>query len=158
MKRLLVLLCFLGLAIVFNGKVLASGFNLKSIGPVNTDGRQISHWWYSGTNVVFNGEAPAGSTVTVSVDGDEGTAVSDSNNNWSYAAGALAGGDHTVVISNNGSTINFTLTTGAENVNWEAVNAEAGATTLPTVGVIMPTVVLSTLGSGLLIAAKKIIK
>ena len=152
------LLCFFGLMMVFSGEVLASGFNLKSIGSVNTDGRQISHWWYSGTDVVFNGEAPAGSTVTVSVDGNEGTAISDSNNNWSYEVGALAGGDHTIVITNNGSTMNFTLTTGAENVNWEAVNTEAGATTLPTVGVIIPTVVLSTLGSGLLIAAKKIIK
>mgnify|MGYP007068862065 FL=1 len=47
---------------------------------------------------------------------------------------------------------------GAENVNWEAVNADAGTTTLPTVGVVLPTVLLSTLGSGLLLAAKKIAK
>jgi len=158
MKKILIVLWFLVCVVSFKGEVLASGFNLKSIGSVDTGGRQISHWWYSGINAVFNGEAPAGSVVTVSVDGSEGTATSDGNNNWSYSAGALSGGDHTVVISNNGSTINFTLTMGAENVNWEAVNADAGTTTLPTVGVVLPTVLLSTLGSGLLLAAKKIAK
>jgi hypothetical protein len=26
-------------------ETLAAGFNLKSIGNVSTDGKQISHWW-----------------------------------------------------------------------------------------------------------------
>ncbi len=158
MKRLIVILILISFFLGFKQKVIASGFSLKSIGPVDTSGRQISHWWFSGSTVVFNGEAPAESTVTVKVDEDEGTTVSDSNNNWSYSAGTLTDGDHAVIISNNGSTINFTLTTGAENVNWETVNTDSETTTLPAAGVMLPTVILSTLGSGLLVVAKKILK
>jgi hypothetical protein len=138
--------------------VLASGFNLKSIGSVDTSGRQISHWWYTGSTPVMVGEAPSGSTVTISVDGTEGSVTAGGNNDWSYSLGSLSGGDHSVVITNNGSTISFTLTMGAENVNWDAVNADAGTTTLPTVGIILPTILLSSTGAGLMLGAKKLAK
>jgi len=138
--------------------VQASGFNLKSIGSVDTSGRQISHWWYSGSVPVFTGEAPSDSTVTISVDGTEGTVTAGGNNDWSYSPGLLSDGDHSVVITNNGSTINFTLTMGADNVNWEAVNSAAGTSTLPTVGVILPTILLSSTGAGLVALTKRITK
>jgi hypothetical protein len=141
-----------------NTNVLASGFNLKSIGSVNTSGRQISHWWYTGSTPVMVGEAPSGSTIKVSVDGTEGSVVAGGSNDWSYSPGSLSSGDHNIVITNNGSTISFTLTMGVENVNWDAVNADAGTTTLPTVGIIMPTILLSSTGLGLVLGAKKLAK
>ena len=151
----LVMVCLFGLS---TNKVLASGFNLKSIGSVNTSGRQISHWWYSSSNPTFVGEAPSGSTVIINVDGSETSVTADGSNNWSYSTGSLSNGDHSVSISNNGSTISFTLTAGAENVNWDTVNADAGTTTLPTVGIVIPTMIFSGTGAGLVILAKRILK
>jgi hypothetical protein len=136
---------------------LASGFNLKSIGSVNTDGQQISHWWYTASSPTFIGEAPAGSTVTISIDEVDASVTADASNAWSYNSGSLTGGDHSVSISNNGSTISFTLTIGSENVDWDAVNSGTSET-LPTVGIIMPTVLLSSTGLGLLFGAKKLAK
>lgn len=137
---------------------LASGFNLKSIGSVDTSGRQISHWWYSGSVPVFTGEAPSGSTVTISIDGSEGSVTAGGSNDWSYSPGSLSDGDHSVVITNNGSTINFTLTMGADNVNWDAVNSDANTSTLPTVGFVFPTALLSMSGLGLVVLAKAVAK
>lgn len=139
-------------------KILASGFNLKSIGSVDTSGRQISHWWYAGAVPVFTGEAPSGSTVTISIDGSDGSVTAGDSNDWSYSPGSLADGDHKVSISNNGAEINFTLTMGAENVNWDAVNSESGKSTLPTVGVVFPTTLLSSVGLGLVFLAKAVAK
>jgi len=151
-----VLIAFL---ISFSGnKVLASGFNLTSIGSVDTSGRQISQWWYSGSTPVFTGEAPSGTTVTISIDGDENSITADEDNDWTYSPGALSTGDHSVVIINNGSTISFTLTMGAENVDWDAVNSDASTETLPTVGVIFPTILLSSTGVGLVALAKRAVK
>lgn len=158
-KRLYVFFVLVGLLIGFSrNEVLASGFNLTSIGSVDTSGRQISHWWYSGSTPVLTGEAPSGSTVTISIDGSEGTVVADGNNDWTYSPGTLSAGDHNVVITNNGSTISFTLTMGAENVDWDAVNSAAGTSTLPTVGVVFPTVLLSSSGVGLVALAKRLAK
>lgn len=137
--------------------VWASGFNLKSIGSVDTGGRQLSHWWYSGSTPVMVGEAPSGSVVTISVDGTEATVTAGDSNDWTYSPGALSAGDHKIVVTNNGSTISFTLTMGAENVNWEAVDS-AGGETLPTVGVVFPTALLSSTGVGLVALAKRIAK
>jgi hypothetical protein len=136
----------------------ASGFNLKSIGSVDTSGRQISHWWYTSSSPTFIGEAPAGSTVTITIDGQETSVTADTNNDWSYTSGSLIGEDHSILLTNNGSTINFTLTIGSENVDWDAVNADAETTTLPTVGIILPTVLLSSAGVGLIFGAKKLVK
>ena len=136
----------------------ASGFNLKSIGSVDTSGRQMSHWWYSGSVPVFSGEAPRGSTVTISTDGNEASVTAGDNNNWSYSPGSLSDGDHSVVITNNDSTINFTLTMGTDNVNWDAVDSDTGTSTLPTVGLVFPTVWLSSVGLGLVALARVVAK
>lgn len=157
-KLVMVFVLFSFLVSFKSTNVLASGFNLKSIGSVDTSGRQISHWWYSGSVPSFTGEAPSGSTVTISVDGSEGSVTAGENNEWSYSPGSLSDGDHSVAITNNGSTINFTLTMGAENVNWDAVNSETGKSTLPTVGIVFPTTLLSSLGLGLVVLARTVAK
>ncbi|MCW1949679.1 MAG: Ig-like domain-containing protein [Candidatus Shapirobacteria bacterium] len=158
-RRLMLVVVLFGLLMSLKSvNVLASGFNLKSIGSVDTSGRQISHWWYSGSVPVFSGEAPSGSTVTVSIDGNEGSVTAGGSNDWSYSPGSLSDGDHSVVITNNGSTINFTLTMGVDNVNWDAVNSDVNTSTLPTVGIIFPTALLSSVGLGLVVLAKAVAK
>lgn len=137
--------------------IIASGFNIKSIGAINTSGLQLPHWWYTNSNPTIVGEAPSGSNVTISIDGTEASVVADSVNYWSYSSGSLSDGDHSITVTNNGSTISFTLTTGANNVNWEAV-AKTPTQTLPTVGIVLPTVLLSVTGFGFLFAAKKVNK
>ena len=47
---------------------------------------------------------------------------------------------------------------GAENVNWDAVNSESGKSILPTVGVVFPTTLLSSVGLGLVFLAKAVAK
>lgn len=137
--------------------IIASGFNIKSIGAINTSGLQLSHWWCTNSNSTIIGEAPSGSSISISIDGTETTITADESNNWSYSTGNLNDGDHSITVSNNGSNISFTLTTGENNVNWEAV-AKTPAQALPTVGIILPTILLSASGVGFLFAAKKIAK
>lgn len=119
----------------------ASGFNLKSIGNVSTDGLQISHWWYTGWQPTLRGEASGGADVTITIDNTPMVASADSAGEWVYTpAGALSGGDHTVKLESGGSTINFTLTLGAENVDWNAVGSTGQA--IPAAGVTWPTWIL----------------
>ena len=149
------LFCLLAFFLLFAKTASAGGFNLKSIGPVNTDGQQISHWWYAGLTPTMNGEVVTGNTVTVSIDGVESAAtVTDST--WTYNPGALTAGDHTIILTSGGSTISFTLTLGTENVNWNAVGS-GSAETLPTVGVILPTIILMSSSGLFFLVAKKLI-
>jgi hypothetical protein len=128
---------------------MASGFHLSSIGEVETKGQQISHWWYSGSRPTLRGEGLPGNDVTVSIDGNSLQTGTDSAGEWVFTpAENLATGDHQIVITSNGSEIKFTLTVGAENVNWEAVES-GNKDTLPTVGVVSPTVLLLLAGIGL---------
>lgn len=156
--RVFLSLCFLIVLFCLNkSNVLASGFNIKSIGSINTSGLQLSHWWYTNSNPTLVGEAPSGSSVSISIDGTETSITADSSNSWTYTTGSLSEGDHTIIVGNNGATINFVLTIGANNVDWDAV-AKTPSQTLPTVGVILPTALLSMSGVGFMFAAKKIAK
>ena len=143
---------------LYSGKsVLAGGFNLKSIGSVDTSGRQISHWWYTGSIATMKGEAGAGETVTISIDGTEATATADAEGNWTYIPTALDGGNHEVVLTSGGSTISFTLTMGVDNVDWDAVKS-GDAQALPAAGVLFPTLGLTTIGGIFVLISKKIAK
>ena len=155
MKRLIVV--FLVMAgVFFQRSCFASGFNLKSIGQVNTDGRQISHWWYSGVRPVFHGEAAPSSVVTADIDGQATNINADSSGNWDYQpVNALTAGDHQVSFKNDGSEIKFTLTLGAENVNWDSIGKESSGSTLPTAGGAAPTLVLLVSGIGAVVIGKR---
>ena len=134
----------------------ASGFNLKSISSVSTDGRQISHWWYSGLNPVFSGEAAPGATIAADIDGQAANINADSSGNWAYqAVGELTAGDHQVSFTSDGSVIKFTLTLGAENVNWDTVGKEGSGSALPTVGGIVPTLALIVGGMTVAVVGKR---
>lgn len=134
--------------------VLAGGFNLKSIGSVDTSGRQISHWWYTGSVATMNGEAAAGETVTISIDGNESTTTADDEGNWTYTPESLGDGDHEVTLTSGGSTISFTLTMGADNVDWDAINS-GDSEALPAAGVFFPTIALSMIGGIFFLISKK---
>jgi len=149
----LIMICFL-----FSSEVRAGSFNLKSIGQVDTSGRQLSQWWYSGSQPSFVGEASPGASVSVSIDGVEASVVTDESGNWSYGASTLTDGDHEVVLTSNGSNISFTLTTGVNNVNWDAVNSDAGTSTLPAAGVFWPSLLLLMTGLGSVAVGGKMIR
>lgn len=125
--------------------VLAGGFNLKSIGEVDTAGKQIRQWWYTGTKPVLRGEASPGAAVTITVDGASVEINADSSGNWDYAVPIdLTNGDHKIELVSGGSKIDFTLTIGNDNVNWDAVSSDGEA--LPAAGNLMPTAVLLIMG------------
>ena len=146
------------LFLVTGNKVLAGGFNLKSIGGVDTSGRQLSQWWYTGSSPVFIGEAGSGASVEIEIDGEKGTAVADESGNWSYSSSALADGDHQVILTSSESNITFTLTTGVDNVNWDAVNSDSGTEALPAAGVIWPGLIVLLTGAGGIVGGGKMIR
>ena len=148
-----ILLVGIVLSLLISPKVWAGTFNLKSISGVDTSGKQLSHWWYTGNRAVFSGEAVAGSSVEVEVDSQTSSTTADGEGNWS-ATVDLSEGDHTVKLSSGGSTINFTLTTGTSNVDWEAVEAGEGEA-LPAAGNTWPGIILLTGGLvGIMIGGK----
>lgn len=157
MRKLEFILILIFMSLTTTTRVWAGGFNLKSIGSVDTSGRQISHWWYTGSVAIMKGEAAAGGTVNVSIDGEEATTIADGDGNWTYVPPGLTDGDHQVTLTSGGSTIRFTLTMGASNVDWDAVNS-GGGETLPAAGVLFPTLALTSLGSLLVLVSKKIAK
>ena len=149
----------IGTLFLFSGnKVLAGGFNLQSIGGVDTSGRQLSQWWYSGSSPVFIGEAGAGASVEIDIDGEKGTAVADESGYWSYGSPNLSDGDHQVLLTSSESTISFTLTTGVENVNWDAVNSDSGTEALPAAGIIWPSLIVLLTGAGGIVGGGKMIR
>jgi hypothetical protein len=156
------LLPILILFLVFSTtKVLASGFTLQSIGQSTVGGKQISKWSYTGSSPILKGEAVAASTVTISIDGTSATATADSSGNWTYNPGALIDGDHAIILTNNDSTIKFTLTTGATNLSADATATGSGTATgsaLPVTGVSFPTIFLLLGGASLMLIARKLAK
>jgi len=157
-KRIFFVFLIGTLLLFTDNKVLAGGFNLTSIGGVDTSGRQLSQWWYSGSSPVFIGEAGAGASVEIDIDGEKGTAVADESGSWSYSSSALADGDHQVVLTSSESNITFTLTTGVDNVNWDAVNSDSGTEALPAAGVIWPGLIVLLTGAGGIVGGGKMIR
>lgn len=157
MKKLKIILLIIFMSLATTTQALAGGFNLKSIGSVDTSGRQISHWWYTGSVATMKGEVAAGSTVNVSIDGEEATTTADSDGNWTYVPQSLSDGDHEIILTSGGSTISFTLTMGAGNVDWDAVGG-GDTEALPAAGLFFPTLGLSTLGGIFVLISKKLAK
>jgi len=154
MKRVIILIWLL--MMVFSRQVLASGFHISSIGGVSTGGQQLSHWWISKLQPVFEGEASPGAEVTIQIDELTRVINAGSDGNWAHQPEtALSAGDHQVSISSGGSTVSFVLTLGTDNVNWDMVGSGASET-LPTVGFFLPTLALLGGGSGLMVLGKKL--
>ena len=139
-------------------EALAAGFNLKSIGNVSTDGKQISHWWYTSNQPTFRGEAGTGADVTVDIDGTPLQVSADSAGDWVFTpTTTLTDGDHLVTLTSSGSEIKFTLTIGTANVDWNAVQAGTGEA-LPTVGIAWPTMALLGMAVFFLLSGARVIR
>lgn len=127
-------------------RVNASGFTVRTVGGLNVDGLVYTHLWYTKTSVTFTGGTLPNTVVTATVDGAAATATSDATGNWTYST-TLTDGDHTVSLSSIASTVSFTLTIGP-------VPSGVGGlptTQAPTVGNAIPTLVLVSIGAGLLL-------
>jgi len=155
MKRFLACVLVFGLILVTKGNVMASGFHLSSVGGVDTGGQMLSHWWNTSLQPTFRGESIPGADILVDIDGSSVSIAADSAGDWVYTpASELTPGDHSVSFTSSESTISFTLTLGTDNVDWTAVGSGASET-LPTVGVFLPTIALTGMGSGLVLLAKR---
>lgn len=120
----------------------ASGFTLQSIGNSTTGGRQITKWWYTGSQPSFKGNASPGAEVVVTIDDNALQVNADSSGSWSFTPiSPLTVGSHNVSIASGGSTITFALSIGTEGVDWDAVG-KGGAATLPATGVAFPTILI----------------
>ena len=156
MKRILLALaivsCLMSMSRI---GVMASGFNVQSIGNSTTNGSQISKWWYTGLKPTLKGQAVASSDVVVKVDETETTVKADANGEWIYIPSAeLSAGDHQIVLKNNGSELKFTLTLGTDNVDWDTVS-QGGGDQLPATGMPLPTIVMLVTAPIMLITARK---
>ena len=145
MRKKPLAILFLIFFLFLTRQCFASGFNFKSIGTVNTDGKLYPQWWYTGTQPTLAGEAPADSVIDITIDTDSYQTTADSSSNWSFTPPTtLAIGDHSVSLANNGSTISFTLTLGSEDIDWDTIST--GGEPLPTVGFVWPTILLALSG------------
>ena len=143
MNKILPVIFSLALLFVSPLSVLASGFQLKTVGVMNVDGVTYDHLWYTSESVTFTGIALADASVEATIDGTASSVTADASGNWSYST-SLTAGDHAVSFTSNESTISFTLTIGE-------VPAEVGAlpaATTPTAGTAGPTMILFLVGAG----------
>lgn len=123
-------------------KVIASGFNLKSIGSIQTNSL-VSHWWYTSANPKLTGEALPTVAVDISIDGQTETVPTTSDGEWQYQPTKLTEGVHEVILKSGESTIQFKLTIGAASVDWDAVN-KGPIDSLPVAGSVTTTWMLLT--------------
>jgi len=141
MKHLLRFLIISLISLFLASPITASGFNLKSIDGVNTDGKLYSQWYHTKLQPSFSGEAPAGSTVKINVDETDYSTTANESGTWTWTpSSALSAGGHSVTLTNNDSSISFTLTLGEENVDWDVVGSGDDSDSLPTVGIASPTI------------------
>lgn len=127
---------------LFSPCIWAGGFYLKTIGALDVEGSNYSHYWYTNNNVTFTGSAIQNSQINIAIDGQTNTIEADGSGNWIYPT-RLSDGDHQINFSSNGSNIFFVLTIGKnipENVG-QIVKSQT-----PTVGNITPTITLTTIG------------
>jgi len=61
-------------------------------------------------------------------------------------------------LSSGETNISFTLTTGVNNVNWDAVSSDSGTKVLPTAGVTWPGILLLVTGMSALLTGGKMIR
>jgi hypothetical protein len=149
-RYLLICICFFAVSFLPFVRVLASGFQLKTVGSLNIDGVTYSHLWYTNENVAFTGIGCTGNDVTVNIDGTTATASVDASGNWSYSTN-LSAGDHQISFTSGAGSVSFTLTIGTPP---EGVGSLTPSET-PTVGNSTPTLLF--LASGCLLIGSAII-
>jgi len=131
---------------VVSQQVLASGFQLKTIGSVNVTGSTWTEWWYSAANPTFTGTALAGATVTIDIDGTSQTTTATSGN-WTFTPSTATAGSHSVTISSSGSSVAFTLNIGDVPTNVGSPTQSG----LPVAGIVDQSLLLLLLGGAVFI-------
>lgn len=117
MKNFLPKALLIGLAVlVFSANsALAASLTLTKIGALDVGTKKLSgQWWYTSTNPTLYGAAGESATVTINIDGTEGSANADSSGNWQFYSDKLTNGNHTVAISSGGESMSFSLNIGPD--------------------------------------------
>ena len=110
---------------------------VDKIGALDLGGRIYPEWWYTSTSPTLFGTAEADSTVTITINDEDNSTLTDANGNWAYWLNGEAI-DYNLEISQGGETVAFVLHLGQglpENLG------DSGETTESTVPV--PTTGLS---------------
>lgn len=144
------------LMIALSVSVHAAGFQLESIGSLDTTGYQYPEWWYSGDNPTLSGTASPNATITVTINDTPQTVTADANGTWS-APTTLTTGDHTIILTSDSGNYTFTLHIGSAMP--EGVGTPS-AMTQPVAGNLEVTLAIFAIGtillaSGLKLAHKK---
>lgn len=106
-KRILSVLILLSF-LVLSSNVYAASLVVTKIGALDTGGNTYPQWWYTASNPVFAGTAPAGATVDITVNDASTSVTADGSGNWSYASN-LTSGDHSLKFEADGSSYSFLL-------------------------------------------------
>jgi len=153
-----ILVAFVAAVAIFTlliSQVVASGFQLTSIGSVDTTGLQYSEWWYQSPNPTLSGVTSSGGTVEVSVNGSVATVTADGNGEWTTTT-STPEGDHTITLTSNGSVITFTLHIGQTMPDNIATASGTGSSTQPVAGNATPTMLLVMSGIAALVFGLKL--
>ena len=127
----------------------AATFSLTKIGSLDTQGKQYSQWWYTGSNPKLVGTADASAQVTITIDTQSNTATADASGNWSYISSTLSTGDHKIVLASSTQSYSFTLTIGSNVPATTTSNSSTTSTTgtptsqLPVTGSVVGLIFLS---------------
>jgi hypothetical protein len=124
--------------------LLAATFSLTKIGSLDTQGKQYSQWWYTGSNPKLVGTADANAQVTIAIDTQSNTATADASENWSYVSSTLSTGDHKMVLTSGAQSYSFTLTIGSNapastssNSTTTSTNTSSTTNQLPVTGSVI---------------------
>jgi len=143
MKKLcLTLALSLILTLSLSAKIFAAGFQLESIGSLNTTGYQYPEWWYSSDHPTLNGITTANSTITITINDHSESVTADEQGNWTFPT-TLTTGDHTITLSSDAGSYHFTLHL---NSAMPAGVSTPSATTQPVAGNLHLTLLLFFLG------------
>jgi hypothetical protein len=110
----------------------ANALTLDSIGALETQGKNYSEWWYTGTNPTLAGTAGNGSDVSVTIDDSAQTTTTGEDGTWSFPTTTIGVGDYTIKIASEGSEIPFILHAGQEYTGQTAATTTATETTTET--------------------------
>lgn len=146
----IMLICLL---VALTSQVHAAGFQLESIGSLDTTGYQYPEWWYSGNNPNLSGTASPNATITVTINDTSQTVTADANGTWSTPT-TLSTGDHTITLASDSGNYTFTLHIGSAMP--EGVGTPS-AMTQPVAGNIEVTLAMFAIGFILLASGLKLV-
>lgn len=151
MKKILLLVALM--FFVFTKLSFASGFQVTSIGGVDTTGIQYGKFWHTSLAPTIRGVALPGANITIDIDGTPVAIAADSSGDWVYTPPVQTAGDHVFTFTAS-STIKMTITLGS--MQGMPLGGDSGTTsTIPAAGTSWPTVMILAVGGLSLLMALK---